>query len=229
MGSNDASSSLDHAAADVEPEAGQAADRLLAPMADALDGLRQGLLLVDAAAGILAANRQAQALVAVGDGLRRSPDGLCADTPEQTRALRRLISAAAKPGGTGRAAGTIAIPRRFARRPLAVLVASCHPRTRLAAAIRPQHAALVFIADPECAPPAPSDALRQLYRLSRVEADVALAVLRGQGVEAMAESLGVPPSAARTHLQDIFDKTEIRRQAYLVQLLLCSVPDVNRA
>ena len=87
MGSNDASSSLDHAAADVESESGQAAaDRLLAPMADALDGLRQGLLLVDAAGRILAANRRAQALVTAGDGLRRSPDGLCADTPEQTRA-----------------------------------------------------------------------------------------------------------------------------------------------
>jgi DNA-binding CsgD family transcriptional regulator len=229
MSSDDLSDPVDFAdAAAIEPESGKPpAELLFAPMAEALDQMQQGTLLVDGDGRILYANRQARELLAVGDGLGASVNGLHADTPDEAQTLRRLIASAARAEGASRAAGMMAIKRRCGRRPLAVLVVSCHTRTRLAAAIHPQRAVLVFVTDPDRASVVQSDLLRQLYRLTRMEAEIALAMLRGEGLKAIAESFGVSLSTARTHLQNVFDKTETRRQAELVHLLLRSVPDVS--
>jgi DNA-binding CsgD family transcriptional regulator len=219
---------LDFADAEaVDPDSGEpAVDRLLAPMADALDRMQQGILLVDAAGRLLFANQQGRDVLAASDGLYAAQDGLQAATPEQTKALRRLIRAASAPDGDSRTCEMIALQRRFRQRPLAVMVASCHPRTRLAAAIRPHGAALVFVSDPDRAPAMQSDLLRRLYRLTRMEAEVALAVLRGEPLKTIAESFGMSLGSVRRHLQDVFDKTETRRQAELI-LRLRSAPDAN--
>lgn len=202
-------------------------DQLFAQMADALDRMQQGTLVVGGDARIYFANRHARDLLTAGDGLCAAADSLRAETPEQTQTLRRLIREAARPEGLDGASGMMAVRRRFKPRPLAVMVSSCHPRTRLAVAVRPQRAVLVFVTDPDRTPAMRSDLLRQLYRLTRMEAEVALAVLRGEGLKAIAGSFGVSMSTARTHLQNVFDKTETRRQAELVYLLLRSLPDVN--
>jgi DNA-binding CsgD family transcriptional regulator len=204
-----------------------AIDQLFAQMAEALDRMQQGTVLVGGDARIQFANRHARDLLTAADGIHSAPDGLRAETPEQTQTLRRLIREAARPEGLDGASGMMAIRRRFKPRPLAIMVTSCHPRTRRAEAIRPQRAVLVFITDPDRTPTMRSDLLRQLYRLTRMEAEVALAVLRGEGLKAIAGSFGVSMSTARTHLQNVFDKTETRRQAELVYLLLRSLPDVH--
>ena len=66
----------------------------------------------------------------------------------------------------------------------------------------------------------PADRLRRLYGLTRAEAHVALAVLRGDGLQAAADALGVTLATVKTHLQHVFGKTGTQRQAELVNLLL---------
>ncbi|MBZ9905308.1 LuxR C-terminal-related transcriptional regulator [Mesorhizobium sp. BR115XR7A] len=64
--------------------------------------------------------------------------------------------------------------------------------------------------------------LRDLYGLTPAEAAVATAITRGEGLQAVADELGISLTRARTHLQHVFEKTETRRQAELVRLIAAS-------
>ncbi|TIM67780.1 MAG: hypothetical protein E5Y52_10680 [Mesorhizobium sp.] len=79
-------------------------------------------------------------------------------------------------------------------------------------------AAIVFVADPDSAPRTMQGQLRTLYRLTPAEAAVAITIARGEGLQAVADELGISLTTARTHLQHVFEKTETR-QAGLVRLI----------
>lgn len=61
--------------------------------------------------------------------------------------------------------------------------------------------------------------LQRLYGLTKSEAQVALLVMRGEGLSPIAEKLSVSLTTVRTHLRHVFEKTGIHRQAELVRLL----------
>ncbi|GCE44914.1 two component system response regulator [Rhodococcus wratislaviensis] len=84
--------------------------------------------------------------------------------------------------------------------------------------------ALVLIIDPGREPEPDAAALRRLYGLTNTEAEVALRVLRCEGLHPVADELSVSLTTIRTHLQHVFDKTETHRQAELVRLLLAISP-----
>lgn len=192
-----------------------------ADLAEVMNRLDQGMVLVDACGRVLFANREALAILGAADGLRIGPEGLHAERPEQTRALIRLIAQAAKPDGCGGLGGTIILSRRSHPRPLTVLVAPVRAEVTLAwLAAGPIPAAVILITDPGRTPDLNIDDVRQLYGLTRTEASIAVAVLHGAELREIAESRGVSVTTARTHLQRIFDKTGTRRQADLVRVLL---------
>jgi len=189
---------------------------------EVLDRLSGGALIVDAEARVAHANRAAEAILAKADGLGVERDcgapRLRAASPEQTRALRRLIWNAAMsrrdaPAGAGGAL-------RLASATSGFLLASVSPlRAGLAwdAARRP--AALVLTSAPDQdAAPSPEH-LRALFGLTPAEAAVAGRIMRGDGTKAAARALRVAPNTVRTHLSRIFEKTETHRQAELVRLL----------
>jgi hypothetical protein len=82
--------------------------------ADALDRLSTGVLLVSADGRIRLANRRAARLLAEGDGLLATRDGLRATSAAQTRALRGLAARAAR---ACRLAAPCACPDRRGARP----------------------------------------------------------------------------------------------------------------
>jgi DNA-binding CsgD family transcriptional regulator len=88
-------------------------------------------------------------------------------------------------------------------------------------------AALLFIGDPEVTNVSDEDHLRALYCLTPTEALVAVRASQGNGLQAIANSLGIGVSTARTHLQGVFEKTGTSRQAELVRLLADSSPGVR--
>jgi DNA-binding CsgD family transcriptional regulator/PAS domain-containing protein len=192
-----------------------------AATAHALDHLPQGVMLADASGRVIFANRAAGEILAAADGLHSGPAGLGADGLAQTGELRRRIGRAAlPPNGDGASAGALALTRRSGRRPLSVLVAPCRRGGPGELARAPPAGALVFVLDPERAAAVPADHLRRLYGLTRAEADVALAVLRSDGLRAAADALGVTLATVKTHLQHVFGKTGTQRQAELVSLIL---------
>jgi DNA-binding CsgD family transcriptional regulator/PAS domain-containing protein len=186
---------------------------------EVLNRLRQGVLLVDAAAKVIFANRSAEAIFTEGDGLRSGAFGLHAATPAATAALRKLIAECAGGGkdleGSG---GPIALPRAPGRKPLNGLVIPLRATTGWLHFSRP--AAIVFITDPEREHAVRKAGLQRQFGLTQAEAAFVIAILRGEGLQASADALGISVTTARTHLTHVFEKTGTRRQAELVHLIL---------
>lgn len=180
---------------------------------EALDRLEHGVMIVSAQSGVLFANRAAEAVLADTGGLRLERRRLAARRAADTSALRRVIAAAAQ-NGMG---GSLAIARE-ARPPLIVLIVPANAGAR--GLIHHQPSAILLIKDPE-RPAKPSlTAFIQYFDLTPAQAALAHEMIRGDGVAAAAARLGVSYATARTHLLQIFQKTETRRQAELVRLML---------
>ena len=64
-----------------------------------------------------------------------------------------------------------------------------------------------------------SESIAKLYKLTASEIRVLDAVLKVGSVKAMAEMLGLSQATVKTHLHNVFRKTETRRQSDLVKLV----------
>ncbi|MGW4354472.1 helix-turn-helix transcriptional regulator [Nocardia sp. NPDC004582] len=190
---------------------------------DILEHLDRGGLLIDERGLILHMNSAARAILARRDGL--SVDGLgelSAAAPGARTALRALIVRACGRDHGVPAAGSLriaglaagrhyvlhAVPIRLGDSPFQ------HPRL-----------ALVTIVDPEeSLRRSPAEIWRMLYGFTPREAAIAEGVLRGEGLQAVADDLAVTLPTVRVHLQHIFQKTGTHRQAELTRLLLATAP-----
>jgi DNA-binding CsgD family transcriptional regulator len=123
------------------------------------------------------------------------------------------------PNGPG---GLMNISRPSGKRPLVLLVAPlAAPDEILGLPLaRAGPAAVVFVHDPEARKGSSDRDLQRLYRLSRSEARVAVAIRDGERPEEVADRLCVSVHTVRSHLRRIFSKTSTNRQADLVRLLL---------
>ncbi|PBB83966.1 MULTISPECIES: LuxR C-terminal-related transcriptional regulator [unclassified Mesorhizobium] len=182
---------------------------------EALDRVAQGVLIVAANGEILFANRAAEGLLTEADGIRIEKSALRATKPAQAAQFQRLIATAAERADA--AGGAMALARPLPRRPLSVLVAPLKTESTWFVTARP-----AAVADPDSAPRTMQGQLRNLYRLTPAEAAVAIAIARGEGLQAVADELGISLTTVRTHLQHVFEKTETRRQAELVRLIAAS-------
>ncbi|TPL23568.1 hypothetical protein FJ945_16975 [Mesorhizobium sp. B2-4-9] len=125
-----------------------------------------------------------------------------------------IATAAERVGGSG---GAMALARPEPHRPLSVLVTPLIIETTWF--VTGRSAAIVFVADPDSAPPTAQEHLRSLYRLTPSEAAVAMAITHGAELQAVADEPEISLTTARTHLQHVFEKTGTRRQAELVRLI----------
>lgn len=108
--------------------------------------------------------------------------------------------------------GAAAVPRNGVGRPLSA-VASSRPRASQT---------ILFISDPEAGPEAKADTLMRLYGLTAAESRLAAALAAGKSLPEAARLTGITHDTARTHLKRVFAKTQTRRQAELVRLLVAS-------
>jgi DNA-binding CsgD family transcriptional regulator len=115
------------------------------------------------------------------------------------------MDAAAMPGREH----AIALERVSGRRPLLLLVSPFGAGR-----------ALVRATDPEEAMPCSATILRALYGLTSAEVEVANGLVRGATIEEIADARGTSVATARTQLKMLLAKTDTRRQAELVRLLL---------
>jgi DNA-binding CsgD family transcriptional regulator len=83
----------------------------------------------------------------------------------------------------------------------------------------PRAAAVVFVTDPDAAPPRTARLLGDLYGLTPAESRLAFALLEGADLSATAVGLGVSRNTAQSQLASIFRKTGTSRQSELVQLI----------
>jgi DNA-binding CsgD family transcriptional regulator len=186
---------------------------------DLVDQRTLGCVLVSFAGHVLYANRVASEIAASRDGLRVGTWGLRAALASDDAALQRLVRQACIGDGRGpRSSSRIAISRGSGRRPYTIQVMplrSCHARF-----LNGPAAALVLVVDHEREAHLPPADLQEVYDLTPAEAEVAVRVLRGHGLQYVAGELRVSLSTVRVHLQRVFEKTGTHRQAELVRLLI---------
>jgi DNA-binding CsgD family transcriptional regulator len=190
-----------------------------ATLADTLDGIASGMILVDATARITHANASAHVLLTRGDVLR-ALGGRLASSDAQTNQVFKDVFAAAGNGDMAVGVKGIAVPLRS--RDGDRYVAHVLPLTsgnRRRAGVTYAAVAAVFVRKAGLEAPSPPETLAQLYQLTPSEVRVLLAVVEVGGVPEVADMLGIAQTTAKTHLRHLFAKTGTRRQADLVKLV----------
>jgi DNA-binding CsgD family transcriptional regulator/PAS domain-containing protein len=195
--------------------------------AEALDRLRMGFLVVDAAGRILTLNRVAAAILEQNDGLRISRETLHAGRAKEANRLRGLIlEAAATASGHGfESGGMMTVPRPSQRRAFEILVAPL--RQGVLPPVQRQQAAAIFLVDPENQPEPNDQALIRLFGLTPAEARLAKLLIQGKSLKLAAEEFCLSPNTVRSQLQRVFDKTGATRQGELVSLFWKSLARVE--
>jgi DNA-binding CsgD family transcriptional regulator len=73
------------------------------------------------------------------------------------------------------------------------------------------------------------DRLRCHFGLALAEAKIALHLVAGETLRSAAAKLSITYETARTHLKNIFNKTETCRQAELVIVIVTALPRLRAA
>ena len=185
-----------------------------------LDGLSVGVILTDERGKPIHLNRAAEAVIAGQDGLAIRAGRLTADTADDNRALERLLGQAAggRRAGSFQRGGACRIGRPSGAPPWLVLVTPCGDSQACSVApLAP--ACVILVRDPMRNLSDGFSQLRQVFALTGQEAKVALGVAEGRGLADVARNMGLSTLTVRNHLQRVFAKTGVNRQAELTRLV----------
>jgi DNA-binding CsgD family transcriptional regulator len=185
--------------------------------AELLHQLGSSAFLVDAAARILLANREAEYSMTSNGGLRVVNGRVRAQSASDTAKLHALIAGCAGQGSGTECGGLLLLARGPHRAPITVSVLPFRREGPVFLSRRP--VAIVFTSDPDRAPAPPAARIKLRYGLTPAETAFAIEIVKGDGIQACADRQGISRATARTHLSHIFRKTGTRRQAELVRLL----------
>jgi DNA-binding CsgD family transcriptional regulator/PAS domain-containing protein len=186
-----------------------------------IDTIRHGIVIVGPEHGVVQLNSAAEQILKSGDGLCFRSGSIEATRMSVNEQLQASIADAVPQQGCGAPSGnSFACSRPSGKRPYVIHVL---PLTATSADPAPVKA-LVMIVDPEHEHEPSKAVIRRIFGLTNAEADVALRVMRGEGLKPISTDLAVSRATVNTHLQHIFDKTDTHRQAELVRLLLTIIP-----
>jgi DNA-binding CsgD family transcriptional regulator len=185
-------------------------------MAEALDALRCAVVLTNEHGIILHANRVAEHMLDAGGPIHSAKGTLQAIAPSAASELRSAITlAACNEAGIGKTGLAIRltepdVPPIFAH---VLPLTGSDFRTRL----QPAAVAAVFIGTPPDAQDG-ADTLAAAYGLTPAETRVLASLFAGRTLAEAAATLGIAATTAKTHLEHIFLKTGVTRQAELMRL-----------
>ena len=183
-----------------------------------LDNPRIGVLHLDRRGKILEVNDCARRLLRRGDGVWDRDGRLCARAAADQRRLDQLVGAALPAAGAVAVSGSMILRRSSVVPPFVVHV---KPVGLPHADYGARHvAALVLIVEPGRHPRINPDLVATTLELTPAETHVAVGLAEGKSVREMAEATGHTRAAIYWHLQQIYQKHSISRQADLVRLVL---------
>jgi DNA-binding CsgD family transcriptional regulator len=188
-------------------------------MAEVMNRLALGVVLVDSDRHPIVSNRTADRLIALNDGLLRSTDRLRTKSPRDHAVLQRLLGeaiAGAREGHRGN--HVMAISRPSGKRAFPVVIAPLlegEPGDAAEDAV-----VSVIIGDPEAMQTINPEVLRTFYDLTPAEAELVSLLAGGASLEGAAKRRGVTINTVRSQLKNVFAKTETNRQGELIRLVL---------
>jgi DNA-binding CsgD family transcriptional regulator len=198
----------------------------IAASLQALDRIRQGILLLDEKGGICFANSTAEHIFRQEDGLKLSGATtahrtLDTDDPLARAALDRALQSGVSLPETDAThfAQTVLIRRPSGSTSYAVQV-SYLPETNPYRLGAQTPRAIVFIKDGTFISQPEPDLLQRVYGLTPAEARAALALCDGGSLDTVAAQLNVKLNTLKTHLKSIYTKTSADNRAALTKLML---------
>lgn len=200
----------------------QGAQRVRTALAEAMNLLPTGLLLLDERRRVVLKNRGADRILELDDGLRLDRNGPSAEDARENASLQGLIADAmdAKAGGGSVATGFLAVSRPSRKKSFAVMVA---PLLDGGSSVVRDAAVAIFVADPNAGRLHDPEVLGAVYSLTHSEAELVRLLAQGMTLEEAAEARGVSMNTARSHLKRSFAKTGTSRQGELVRLVISGV------
>ena len=183
-----------------------------------LDNPRIGVLELDRRGRIMAGNDRARSILRHGDGLLDRNGMLRARAPADQVRLERLVGVALPASGAVAVSGSMVLRRSSVVPPFVVHV-------KPVGGPQPDHgarhvAALVLIVEPGRQHRINPDLVATTLELTPGETQVAVWLAEGNSVRDMADATGHTKAAIYWHLQRIYQKHSISRQADLVRLVL---------
>jgi DNA-binding CsgD family transcriptional regulator len=184
--------------------------------AEALDALRCAVVLTNEHGTILHANRAAEHMLDAGGPIQSAQGVLQATAPSAASELRSALTLAA---GNEAGFGKIGLAIRLNEPDVPPIFARVLPltgsdfRTRL----QPAAVAAVFIGTPPDAQDG-ADAVAAAFGLTPAETKVLASLFAGRTLAETAATLSITRPTAKTHLEHIFLKTGVTRQAELMRL-----------
>jgi DNA-binding CsgD family transcriptional regulator/PAS domain-containing protein len=191
-------------------------------MAEALDALRCAVVLTNAHGTILHANRAAEHMLHNGGPIKGAGGTLRAKAASAAAELRCAIGLAAQDEAQ---VGKIGLAIRVTEPEAPAVFAHVLPLTGgdLRTRLQPAAVAAVFIGAPPDEQDG-ADATAAAFGLTPAETRVLASLLAGRTLAETATTLGIAATTAKTHLDNIFSKTAVTRQADLMRLGTGLVP-----
>ena len=183
-----------------------------------LDNTRIGVVHLDRRGQILEANDRARALLRHGDALVDRGGELRARQPADHTRLERLVAAALPTSGTPAVSGSMLLRRPDGLPPFVVHIKPVRVWQPDFGARRA--AALVLIVEPGRVPHIDPVLVATALGLTPAESQIAVWLAEGKTVRAIAGATGRTTGSVYWHLNRIYRKQGITRQADLVRLVL---------
>lgn len=194
---------------------------------EVMDRLPSGVILLDKDSRAVFTNRSADQILSLDDGIRLEHGRPRLAASQQDGAFQLLLAEAVQTRAQhGRSYGrTLSVVRPSGRRSFATMVGPLlapPTGTNLGEAV-----AILFVADPEGSQISTTEVLEGLYDLTPAEAELLRLLAEGHSLEEVAGRRGVTINTARSHLKQVFAKTDTRRQGELVRLVLTGVASLG--
>ncbi len=188
---------------------------------DVLNCMPFAIAVVDKRGRLLLMNGPAERLLHYGDDIYTNFASLTALQEGIAPRLKALIEgAAATTAGTGTDKGGALLISRRPNQPqfwVSVLPLACHLRKVIC---EEHEVAQLFITAPEHLSEIPAVVLTMYYGLTAAERRLTLLILQGYRQDEAAAKLNITFNTVRTHMKQIYAKTQVSRQTDLVRLLL---------
>jgi DNA-binding CsgD family transcriptional regulator len=184
---------------------------------DVIAGLGVGVIIVATSGRLLFANCVAERALQDGRVLSIRKGQLRSRDPRQQQTLERMIGEAAQTSA-GQGLGTGGVLRLSINgRALNLLVSPLRSATMGYGTGVP--AAVLVFSDPDQPSDVSEETLGAAFQLTKAQARLLAAILRGQNLREYAASAGISINTAKTLMQQIFEKTGCGRQTDLIRMI----------